>query len=506
MGQALPQIDKALELCNVFGVSADVLLRDEIEIEKRQKSAGAGQTANKYFGTDGFRGEVGVDLTAYQAFRIGRFLGWYYASRLSGCQKHNYRPRVVIGKDTRRSSYTLEYSIAAGLAASGADAHMLHVTTTPSVSYVTRLDGFDCGIMITASHNPFYDNGIKILNRYGEKLDDGTTALIEAYIDGEYDRLGLEGDIPYAEKEGLGRIVDYVAGRNRYVGYLISIASFSYRDIKIGLDTANGAAWTIAKAVFEALGAKTYITGAEPDGLNINNGYGSTHIERLIELVRENRLDVGFAFDGDADRCIAVTHDGRVVDGDGILYVLGRRLKERGSLDKNTIVTTVMSNTGLYRALREAGIEYRTTRVGDRFVYECMQEGGYKIGGEQSGHIILKKYATTGDGILTAIMLCEEMCDRKATLAELTRPLVLLPQKMKNIRVSDKARVARDPDILAAVREIAEEIGEDGRILLRESGTEPLIRIMVEAKSEELCDGYIERARSAIEKKGYIQK
>ena len=505
MSLAMPQIDKVIELCDIFGVSADVLLRDEIEIEdKRKKEKRESPSGNKYFGTDGFRGEVGVDLTSYQAFRIGRFLGWYYSSRLSGCKRHNYRPRVVIGKDTRRSSYTLEYSIAAGLAASGADAHILHVTTTPSVSYVTRFDGFDCGVMITASHNPFYDNGIKILNKYGEKLDDDTTQLIEAYIDGDYGRLGLDSDIPYALGENIGSIVDYVAGRNRYVGYLISLASYSYRGLRIGLDTANGASWMIAKAVFEALGATTYMTGAEPDGLNINRGYGSTHIETLARLVREERLDVGFAFDGDADRCIAVSRGGRVVDGDGILYVLAKRLAERGALDKNTVVTTVMSNTGLYRALREVGIDYRTTKVGDRFVYECMQEGGYNIGGEQSGHIILKKYATTGDGILTAIMMCEEMCERHASLDELVRPLTLLPQRTKNIRVCDKSRVARDPEVLSAANRVAEKIGEDGRILLRESGTEPVIRIMVEAVSEELCDEYIEEVRSVIEERGYI--
>ena len=506
MSQALPQISKVLELCDIFNVSADVLLRDEIEIEnKREKAKNSSSSGNKYFGTDGFRGEVNVDLTAYHAFRIGRFLGWYYSSRLSGCQKHNYRPRVVIGKDTRRSSYTLEYSIAAGLAASGADAHMLHVTTTPSVSYVTRLDGFDCGIMITASHNPFYDNGIKVLNRYGEKLDDSTTALIEAYIDGEYDKLGLDGDIPYALRENVGSIVDYVAGRNRYVGYLISIASHSYRNLRIGLDTANGASWMIAKAVFEALGAQTYITGDHPDGLNINKGYGSTHIETLVKLVKDERLDVGFAFDGDADRCIAVSSDGKIVDGDGILYILGKRLKERGALDKNTIVTTVMSNSGLYRALDEIGINYRITKVGDRFVYECMQDGGYKIGGEQSGHIILKKYATTGDGILTAIMICEEMCDQKASLAALVKPLSLFPQKMKNVRVCDKSKVAEDADVKAVAAEVSKQIGKNGRILLRESGTEPVIRIMVEALSDELCDEYIEKVYSVIEGKGYIQ-
>lgn len=503
LNQALPQINKILEICNLFNVSADALLRDDVVLGKKKKNPISNtEGKNKYFGTDGFRGEANVDLTAEHAFQIGRFLGWYYSSPLSGCQKHNYRPRVVIGKDTRRSSYMLEYAVAAGLAASGADAHLLHVTTTPSVSYVTRTDEFDCGIMITASHNPFHDNGIKVINRYGEKLDDETTALIEAYIDRDYKKLGLDGDVPYATGEKLGRAVDYVAGRNRYVGYLISIASHSYRNLKIGLDTANGASWMIAKAVFEALGAQIYITGASPDGLNINRGCGSTHIENLAELVKKENLDVGFAFDGDADRCLAVDANGNVVDGDGILYILGMRLKERGILGNNTIVTTIMSNTGLYRALDEVGIEHCATKVGDRFVYECIKECGYSLGGEQSGHIIIKKYATTGDGILTALMICEEMCDRKLPLAALVKPLTLFPQKMKSVRVFDKAAIANDKDVLAATKRVEEKIGKDGRVLLRESGTEPVIRVMVEAKTEELCDEYIEEIASVIEAKG----
>lgn len=504
MGQAMPGINKVLEMCDVFSISADALLRDDVEIEKKAKEPVEENIKNKYFGTDGFRGEAGVVLTSDHAYKTGRFLGWYYSSRLSGCNKHNYRPRVVIGKDTRRSSYMLEYSIAAGLASSGADVYMLHVTTTPSVSYVTRQDEFDAGIMITASHNPFYDNGIKVINRYGEKLDDKTTSLIEAYIDGNFEALGLTEDIPYAEREKIGSIVDYVAGRNRYVGYLISIASHSYRNLRIGLDSANGASWMIAKSVFDALGAETHITGAHPDGLNINRGYGSTHIETLQRLVKEEHLDVGFAFDGDADRCIAVDSEGKVVDGDAILYILALRLKERGALKDNTMVATIMSNSGLYRALDNEGINYRITTVGDRFVYECMQEGGYAIGGEQSGHIILKKYATTGDGILTAIMLCEEICDRKLPLAALHKPLYLFPQKTKNVPVLNKTVVVGDPDVLSAMEKVKEKIGKMGRILLRESGTEPVVRIMVEAESEELCREYIEEVLSVIKEKGYI--
>ena len=503
LGQALPQINKILEICNLFNVSADALLRDDVVIGKKKKNPIANiEGKNKYFGTDGFRGEANVDLTADHAFRIGRFLGWYFSSPLSGCQVHNYRPRVVIGKDTRRSSYMLEYAVAAGLAASGADAHLLHVTTTPSVSYVTRTDEFDCGVMITASHNPFHDNGIKVINRDGEKLDDATSLLIEAYIDGEYKKLGLDGDIPYATGEKLGCVVDYVAGRNRYIGYLISVASRSYRNLKIGLDTANGASWMMAKSVFEALGAQVYITGANPDGLNINRGCGSTHIENLCEMVKREHLDVGFAFDGDADRCLAVDSDGNVVDGDGILYILGLRLKERGILENNTIVTTIMSNTGLYRALDEVGINYCATKVGDRFVYECIKDCGYSLGGEQSGHIIIKKYATTGDGILTAIMICEEICDRKLPLSTLVKPVVLFPQKIKSIRVFDKAAVANDKDVIEVKKRVEEKIGKDGRVLLRESGTEPVIRVMVEAKTEALCDEYIEEIVSVIESKG----
>lgn len=490
MDQALPQIDKVLLLCELFDVSADELLQDNISIENASSDQ---PRANKYFGTDGFRGEANVNLTSMQAYKIGRFLGWYYSSPLSGNNKANYRPRIVIGKDTRRSSYMLEYSIVAGITASGADAYMLHVTTTPSVSYVTRQDEFDCGIMITASHNPFYDNGIKVINRYGEKLDDKTTALIEAYIDGDLKRLGVVGeDLPLATRERLGCIVDYVAGRNRYVAYLISIASHSYKHLRIGLDCANGASWTIANAVFSALGAQTVVIGAEPDGLNVNNGCGSTHIEKLCALVKEQHLDVGFAFDGDADRCIAVDENGNMVDGDAMLYILGKRLKNRGMLNGDTVVATIMSNSGLFSSLEKIGIKCAQTTVGDRFVYECMQENDYSLGGEQSGHIILKKYATTGDGILTAIMLAEELCDAKSTLAKLAEPLKVYPQYTKNIRVKSKDAVFADENVTAALEKVNELIGGEGRALLRKSGTEPVVRIMIESTSEEKCKEYAE--------------
>lgn len=501
MDQALPQIDKVLQLCEIFDISTDELLHDKIELSKKDSNAPKG---NKYFGTDGFRGEANLNLTSMQAYKVGRFLGWYYSSELSGCNKTKHRPRIVIGKDTRRSSYMLEYSIVAGITASGADAYMLHVTTTPSVSYVTRQEEFDCGIMITASHNPFYDNGIKVINRYGEKLDDSTTALIEAYIDGDLKTLGVSAsDLPLASRERIGCIIDYSSGRNRYLGYLISLASHSYKALKIGLDCANGASWMIAKSVFAALGAQTVVIGAEPDGLNVNENCGSTHIENLCRLVKEQHLDVGFAFDGDADRCIAVDENGNIVDGDMMLYILGKRLKSRGMLNHNTVVATIMSNSGLNSSLEEVGIKCVQTNVGDRFVYECMQEKGYCLGGEQSGHIIIKKYATTGDGILTAIMLAEEICDSKLSLSELASPVKLYPQYTKNVRVKDKAAVLADKDVLQRLEEVKELIAGKGRALLRQSGTEPVIRVMIESESEEKCTEYAQKIVDVIIERGH---
>ena len=459
---------------------------------------------NKYFGTDGFRGEAGVDLTSSQAYRVGRFLGWYYVSSLSGERQRGYRPRIVIGKDTRRSSYTLEYAIASGITASGADAYMLHVTTTPSVSYVTVKDMFDCGIMITASHNRFCDNGIKIINRYGEKLDDKTAALVESYIDGDLAPLGIEGDIPFATGEKIGCIVDYVAGRNRYIAYLISLASHSYKSLRIGLDCANGASWSIASAVFGALGARVSLIGAEPDGVNINASCGSTHIETLQKLVRDQHLDVGFAFDGDCDRCIAVDENGRVIDGDGILFILAQRLKARGMLGGNTVVSTVMSNGGLSASLEEVGIDSIETAVGDRFVFEAMQRGELTLGGEQSGHIIIRKYATSGDGLLTAIMLCEELCDRKLPLSELCKGLKIYPQITKNLKVRDQNAVMTDETVKRALCDVEELLGSSGRVILRKSGTEAVVRIMVECESEDKCREYAETLARAIEERGHL--
>ena len=447
----------------------------------------------KYFGTDGFRGEAGVTLTSEHAYKIGRFLGWYYA------KNGTHKVRAVIGKDTRRSSYMFEYAIVAGLTASGADAYMLHVTTTPSVSYAVAGDDFDCGIMISASHNPFYDNGIKLVNARGEKIDDATIEQIELYLDGKMEELGLTTpDIPFATGADLGQIVDYAAGRNRYIGYLISLSRYSFKQFRVGLDCANGSAWMIAKSVFDALGAKTYAINADPDGININQNAGSTHIEVLAKYVRENRLDIGFAFDGDADRCIAVDENGQVINGDHILYILANMMRQSGMLANNTVVTTVMSNLGLYRALDTLGICYEQTTVGDRYVYENMQKNGHCLGGEQSGHVILSKYATTGDGILTAIKLMEAMISSKLPISKLAEPVRMMPQVLRNVRVSDKAAVRNNAAVQAKVKEVAERLGSNGRILLRESGTEPLIRVMVEASTEGTCATCVDEVVSVI--------
>ena len=435
----------------------------------------------KYFGTDGFRVEANVTLTVDHAFKVGRFLGWYY-----GKNHEDGKAKIVIGKDTRRSSYMFEYSLVAGLTASGADAYLLHVTTTPSVSYVARTEDFDCGIMISASHNPFYDNGIKLINAAGEKMKEDVISEIEKYLDGEM------GEIPYATREKIGCTVDYTAGRNRYMGYLMSLAIYSFKGIRVGLDASNGSAWTLAKAVFDALGAKTYVINAAPDGTNINENCGSTHIEGLQDLVRREHLDVGFAFDGDADRCLCVDELGNVITGDHILYIYGKYMKERGKLDNNTVVTTVMSNFGLYKALDELGIGYAKTAVGDKYVYEYMQQNGCRIGGEQSGHIIFSKYASTGDGILTSLKMMEVMMARKQKMSQLCEGLNIYPQVLQNVRVADKAEALANPEVQAAVDQVTAELGDTGRILVRESGTEPVIRVMVEAESEEICQKYVD--------------
>ena len=459
----------------------------------------------KYFGTDGFRGEANVNLTADHAFKVGRFLGWYYTQlkRRAGSEE---QPRVVIGKDTRRSSYMFEFSLVAGLTASGADAYILHVTTTPSVAYVTRVDGFDCGIMISASHNPYYDNGIKLLNGSGEKMEEETIALVEAYLDGELELFGQKWtELPYAQRENIGCTVDYEAGRNRYVGYLISLGMFSFKGMKIGLDCANGAAWNIAKSVFDALGAKTYVINAEPNGTNINRDAGSTHIEGLQKFVVENGLDVGFAYDGDADRCLCVDEKGQVVNGDHILYILGQYMKERGALANNTVVTTVMSNFGLYRALDEKGIGYAKTAVGDKYVYEYMVANGCRLGGEQSGHIIISKYATTGDGILTSLKMMEVLMAKKKKMSQLTEGLTIYPQVMKNVRVKSKPEAQNDPAVQEAVKAITERLGDTGRILVRESGTEPVIRVMVEAPDKRTCQECVEQVVDVICARGHAR-
>ena len=445
----------------------------------------------KYFGTDGFRGEANKDLTFEHAIKIGQYLGWYYGAR------EGKKAKVVIGKDTRRSSYMFEYALCTGLMAAGADAYIMHVTTTPSVSYIARVDKFDCGIMISASHNPYYDNGIKIVNGNGEKMDEETLLLIEDYIDGKC-------EVPMAEKDAIGRTVDYVAGRNRYIGYLVSLAKYSFKDVKVGLDVANGAAWSIAKAVFDALGAQTFVMNNNPDGYNINTDCGSIHIEHLQKFVVDNGLDVGFAYDGDADRCLCVDEKGNVVTGDHIIYIYGLYLKEQDKLINNKVVTTVMSNFGLYKALDKVGIEYEQTKVGDKYVYENMVENGHRVGGEQSGHIIFTKYATTGDGILTSLKMMEVMLAKEKPLSELAAPVEFYPQVLKNVRVHSKPDAQNDPDVQAAVAKVGEELGTTGRILVRESGTEPVIRVMVEAPSEEICEKYVDGVIDVIKQKGHI--
>lgn len=455
----------------------------------------------KYFGTDGFRGEANKNLTADHAYKIGRFLGWYYGE-LKKQSSDDTLARIVIGKDTRRSSYMFEYSLVGGLVASGADAYLLHVTTTPSVAYVARVDEFDCGIMISASHNPYYDNGIKLINGNGEKMDEDTISLVEAYLDGNLNVFGKDyAEIPYAHRDRIGCTVDYVSGRNRYVGYLISLGVYSFKGMKVGLDCANGSSWNIAKAVFDALGAKTYVINAYPNGTNINTDAGSTHIEGLQKFVVEKGLDVGFAYDGDADRCLCVDEKGNVVDGDAILYVYGRYMKEREKLITNTVVTTVMSNFGLYKAFDELGIGYAKTAVGDKYVYEYMQKNGCRLGGEQSGHIIFSKYASTGDGILTSLKMMEVMMAKKMKMSQLTEDLHIYPQVLVNVKVKDKAVVQADKDVQDAVQKVADALGDTGRILVRESGTEPLIRVMVEAETEEICKKYVDNVVSVIKEK-----
>lgn len=444
----------------------------------------------KYFGTDGFRGEANVVLTVEHAFKVGRYLGWYF-----GREK---KARIVIGKDTRRSSYMFEYALASGLTASGADAYLLHVTTTPSVSYVVRTEDFDCGLMISASHNPFYDNGIKVINGQGHKMEAEVEAKIEAYIDGEIEEL------PLATKEDIGCTIDYAAGRNRYIGHLISLATRSFKDMKIGLDCANGSAFSIAKSVYDALGAKTYVINNEPNGTNINTNCGSTHIEILQQYVREKKLDVGFAFDGDADRCIAVDGNGNVVDGDLILYVCGKYLMEQGRLEDNTIVTTVMSNLGLYKACDRVGMNYEQTAVGDKYVYENMLQNGYVLGGEQSGHIIFSKHARTGDGVLTSLMIMEVIMEKKQSLAKLCEDVKIYPQLLKNVRVTDKKTARENPAVQKAVEEVTAALGSEGRILVRESGTEPVIRVMVEAATDEICEKHVNQVIQVMEKEGLI--
>ena len=444
----------------------------------------------KYFGTDGFRGEANVNLNVVHAYKVGRFLGWYYG------QEH--KAKIVIGKDTRRSSYMFEDALSSGLTASGADVYLLHVTPTPSVSYVVRTEQFDCGIMISASHNPYYDNGLKVINGNGHKLEAEVEEKIETYIDSP------EDTIPFATRDNIGRTVDYAIGRHRYIGYLMSLATRSFKNVRVGLDCANGSSYSVAKGVFDALGAKTYAIGMEPDGTNINDNCGSTHIENLQKYVVDNDLDIGFAYDGDADRCLAVDDKGQVIDGDCILYLCGCYLKDKGELNNNTVVTPIMSNLGLYKAFDKVGISYEKTAVGDKYVNANMMQYGHSLGGEQSGHIIFSKYAVTGDGVLTSLMLMEVMLEKKQKLSELRKGLTIYPQLLKNVRVGDKPTAKNDPDVVAATEEVAKALGDNGRILIRESGTEPVIRVMVEAETQELCEKYVDRVVKVLYKKGHV--
>ena len=460
----------------------------------------------RYFGTDGFRGEANVNLTADHAYKVGRFLGWYYTEtkRRAG---DDSPAKVVIGKDTRRSSYMFEYALVGGLVASGADACLLHVTTTPSVAYLARVDDFDCGIMISASHNPYFDNGIKLINSHGEKMDEETIALVEDYLDGKLELFGEKWEeVPFARKDQIGRTVDYVSGRNRYIGYLISLGVYSFKDKKVALDCANGSAWNIAKSVFDALGAKTLVINADPNGVNINTDAGSTHIEGLQKFVVENGCDVGFAYDGDADRCLCVDEKGDVITGDHILYIYAKYMQKRHKLIPNTVVTTVMSNFGLYKAFDEAGIGYAKTAVGDKYVYEYMTKNDCRIGGEQSGHIIFSKYASTGDGILTSLKMMEALVASKKKMSELSEGFNFFPQVLENVRVQDKAAAQNDPDVQAAVREVAEKLGSSGRVLVRESGTEPLIRVMVEAENRDTCQECVDQIVDVIRSRGHAIK
>ena len=503
----LPPLNTIKDLCQIFKVSADELIDDNVVIHRGKRvELPNDNIKTKYFGTDGFRGEANEILNSDKAYKIGRFLGWFYANPKYNMQKPGYRPKIVIGKDTRRSSYMLEYAVAAGAAASGADVELLHVTTTPSVSYIVRQDCFDCGVMITASHNPFYDNGIKVINSNGEKLEDGVAYLAEAYLDGDFKTLGLEGetDLPFAKRSDIGTINDYSSGRNRYIGYLISLARHSMKKLRIGLDTANGASWMIARSVFEALGAQVFIINNQPDGLNINLNAGSTHIEDFCKFVKDNKLDLGFAFDGDADRCIAVDENGKEVDGDKIMYLLACKLQSEGSLEKDTVVATIMSNSGLEKALKNKGLKLVRTKVGDRFVFERMMNDGCVLGGEQSGHVIIRKYATTGDGVLTAIMVTEEVLERKESLSKLVAPVKLFPQKTKNVRVTDKSAAVQDEAVQAKFEEVNKEIGDNGRALLRQSGTEPVIRITVEYQTLQGCEEYIDKIYNVVKKRGYV--
>ena len=450
----------------------------------------------KYFGTDGFRGEANVGLTFNPAYRIGRFLGWYYSK-----DRDAHEAKILVGKDTRLSCYMLEYALLSGIAASGADAYNMHVTTTPSVAYITKTQFFDCGIMISASHNPYFDNGIKLFSSLGDKMNDDFLLMVEEYID----RPDTEEDIPLATKDRIGKVIDYLDARIMYSGFLTTAVHTPLGGLKVVLDTANGASYALAPAVFKRLGANVTVINNSPDGTNINKNAGSTHIKGLVNKVLETGADVGFAYDGDGDRCIAVDKSGAIINGDRVMYIWATWLKSQGKLVTNTVVTTVMSNMGLYKALEEEGILYTQTKVGDRYVHEYMMEHGNIIGGEQSGHIIVNDYLNSGDGILTSLLLSEVMVKTDKTLSVLSEKMSDYPQVLVNVIVSDKNATMEDERVKDAVKEAEKKLDGKGRVLVRASGTEPVVRVMSEAKEQKDAEEAVSEVVEKLRELGYFK-
>ncbi|HFR3355095.1 TPA: phosphoglucosamine mutase [Streptococcus suis] len=441
----------------------------------------------KYFGTDGVRGEANVELTPELAFKLGRFGGYVLS------QHETDVPRVFVARDTRISGQMLEAALIAGLLSVGIHVYKLGVLATPGVAHLVKTEKASAGVMISASHNPAQDNGIKFFAGDGFKLDDALEAEIEALLDAEEDKL------PRPSAQGLGDVVEYPEGLRKYQQFLVSTGT-DLDGMKVALDTANGAAATSARQIFVDLGADLTVMAEKPDGLNINEGVGSTHPEKLQELVKETGSQIGLAFDGDSDRLIAVDENGVLVDGDRIMYIVGKYLADRGLLAKNTIVTTVMSNLGFHKALDREGIEKAVTAVGDRYVVEEMRKEGYNVGGEQSGHVILMDYNTTGDGQLTAVQLTKIMKETGKKLSELAAEVTIYPQKLVNIRVENsmKDKAMEVPAIAAIIEKMEAEMAGNGRILVRPSGTEPLLRVMAEAPTDAEVDYYVDTIADVV--------